>query len=93
MEDFFIRDNSRICIFSQETNSYISARNPDKLKADSSHPFLLSEFAAKKQVEFIIEIVRKGLINPRRADPGSLLPARTVRVSDQHSPRPYHPRF
>jgi hypothetical protein len=59
MEDFLIRNHTRICIFSQETKSYVSIRDQKLIKADSSHPFLLSEFNAKKQVEFVIQIVSK----------------------------------
>ena len=60
MEDFLIRNSSRICIYSQETKSYISVKNNNLIKADSSHPFLLSDFSAKKQIEFYIQIVSKG---------------------------------
>jgi hypothetical protein len=60
MEDFLIRDTCKICLYSHETKNYVMSDSFEKIVANSAHPFLISDYEAKKNVVFHIQIVHPG---------------------------------
>ena len=60
MEDFLVRNGSQICLFSLETNNYIRAQSPKEIKANSAHPFLLTDYKAKQKVAFYLHLAHQG---------------------------------
>ena len=85
MEDFLIRNKSKVSLYSQQTKSYVHIENPKLIRASSAHPFLLSDHQAKSRVSFYIQLAEQGNLIIRNSLARKSISERRISKSGWHT--------